>query len=44
MSLHKIPRTVEQEFRHDLIISIELVLGLIALIVEIIYFLFIKGL
>jgi len=44
MSLHKIPRTPKQELRHDLIIMIILFLGIVALIIETIYCLVIKGL
>lgn len=42
MSLHKVPRTREQELRHDLIIMIILSLGTIALIVEMFYLLVIR--
>ena len=44
MSLHKIPRTPKQELRHDLIIMTILFLGIVALIIEMIYCLVIKGL
>ena len=43
MSLHKIPRTLEQEMKHDIHIMLILLFGLIGLITEMVYCLIIKG-